>query len=85
MDIDKISEELGSATNIRFSRLVKICEQYFGKPRTKGSHHIFKTPWPGDPRINLQEEKGGTAKPYQVKQVIQALQRLKEQEDKHGG
>jgi hypothetical protein len=35
-------------------------------------HHIFRTPWPGDPRINLQKQQG-QAKPYQVKQVIAAL------------
>jgi len=40
----------------------------------KGSHHIWKTPWKGDPRINLQEVKG-RAKPYQVEQVIDALQK----------
>jgi len=47
----------------------------FGKPRIKGSHHIFKTPWKGDPRINIQKE-GKTAKPYQVKLVLKALDKL---------
>jgi len=42
-----------------------------------GSHHIFKMPWSGDPRLNLQPDKG-KAKPYQVEQVITALKRLKE-------
>lgn len=64
---------------VRFKRLVTICENYFGKPRIVGSHHIFKTPWPGDPRLNLQEEQGGKAKPYQVRQLIHALQKLQEQ------
>ena len=59
----------------RFSQLVKICEEFFGPPRTKGGHHIFKTPWPGDPRLNLQSDKG-KAKPYQVEQVIAALKKL---------
>ena len=45
--------------------------------RIKGSHHMFKTPRSGDPRINLQEVRGN-AKPYQVEQVIAALERLKE-------
>ncbi len=61
--------------NTRFSRLSKICEEHFGKPRIKGSHHIYKTPWPGDPRLNLQSDKG-KAKPYQVEQVIAALRKL---------
>ncbi len=63
--------------NTRFNPLVNICTEFFGKPRVKGSHYIFSMPWPGDPRINLQKAKSGKAKPYQVKQVIAALERLK--------
>jgi hypothetical protein len=78
MSIDEALEELeGNEGNIRFQRLLTICEEFYGKPRIKGSHHFFKTPWPGDPRINLQEGGGGKAKPYQVRQVIQALKRSK--------
>ena len=62
--------------NVHFLDLKKICEFYFGKPRQSGSSHaIFKTPWPGDPRVNIQNSKG-KAKPYQVKQVIQAIEQL---------
>ena len=81
MDITETVENLRSTTNVRFRKLLMICKNYFEEPRISGSHHIFKTPWPGDPRINLQEEKGCLAKPYQVRQVIQALQQLKEQQD----
>lgn len=70
--IEKLERE-GAST--RFSVLVKICEGFFGPARKKGSHHIFKTPWPGDPRLNLQSDKG-KAKPYQVEQVISALKKL---------
>ena len=35
----------------------------------------FKTPWKGDPRINIQKE-GKMAKPYQVKLVLKALDKL---------
>jgi hypothetical protein len=46
------------------------------KPRQLGtSHAIFKTPWVGDPRINIQDDKG-KAKAYQVKQVLQAIEKL---------
>jgi len=62
-------------TSTRFSDLVNRCREHFGEPRSKGSHYIFKTPWPGDPRVNLQSDKG-KAKPYQVEQVIQALRKL---------
>jgi len=74
---DAIGELEGHETNTRFQRLVMICTVFFGSPRVKGSHYIFKTPWPGDPRINLQSEKG-KAKPYQVRQVVKALRRLKD-------
>jgi hypothetical protein len=56
--------------------LKKVCERYFGAPRQAGSSHaIFKTPWPGDPRVNIQNAKG-KAKPYQVRQVLQAINKL---------
>ena len=45
--------------NVRFTDLKRICEEYFGKPRQTGtSHATFKTPWSGDPRINIREDKG---------------------------
>ena len=63
-------------TNIRFSDLQAVCEAFFGKPRqTSGSHMVFKTPWIGDPRINIQNDKG-RAKAYQVKQVLAAIEKL---------
>jgi hypothetical protein len=78
MEIDEAISELESRiTNTRFTRLVTICETFFGGARISGSHHIFKTKWAGDPRINLQKEKG-KAKTYQVEQVIRALKKLKE-------
>ena len=75
---DAVGELEGRETNTRFQRLVVICKAFFGAPRIEGSHYIFKTPWPGDPRINLQSGKG-KAKPYQVRQVIKALQKLKDE------
>jgi hypothetical protein len=62
--------------NVRFGDLKKVCEKYFGKPRqTSTSHAIFKTPWVGDPRINIQDAKG-KAKAYQVRQVLLAVDKL---------
>ncbi len=61
---------------VRFNDLAKVCDQYFGKPRQAGSsHRVYKTPWQGDPRVNIQNAKG-KAKPYQVRQVLQAIARL---------
>ena len=62
--------------NVRFGDLKKVCEEYFGKPRQTGtSHAIYKTPWAGDPRINIQDQKG-MAKAYQVRQVLLAIDKL---------
>ena len=60
------------------SDLKKVCQACFGRPRQDGtSHAIFKTPWAGDPRINIQDDKG-KAKPYQVRQVLLAIQKLED-------
>ena len=72
MTDEAIKELEGDEKNTKFNRLLTICTTFFGSPRIVGSHHIFKMPWPGDPRINLQAEKG-KAKPYQVKQTLRAL------------
>ena len=65
-----------SSQNVRFADLAKVCEYYFGKPRENASsHHVYKTPWPGDPRVNIQNDKG-KAKSYQVRQVILAIDKL---------
>jgi len=68
---------LNNPSNVKFNDLLRICTEYFGEPRIAGSHHIFKTPWVGDPRINIQKD-GKMAKPYQVKAVKQAIEKLKE-------
>jgi hypothetical protein len=61
---------------VRYADLCKVCEHYFGPARqTSGSHHVYKTPWIGDPRVNIQNNKG-YAKAYQVKQVLKAIERL---------
>jgi len=68
-------------TGISFKELCKVCDQYFGQPRQSStSHRVYKTPWHGNPRVNIQNDKGA-AKPYQVRQVLQAVQRL---EQEHG-
>ena len=63
--------------NVRSSDLWRVCDHYFGKPRQKGtSHRVYKTPWQGDPRVNIQNKKG-KARAYQVRQVVKAIERLK--------
>ena len=82
MELSSAIHELGSnPKNVRFNDLAKICDYFFGEPRQSGtSHRVYRMPWPGDPRVNIQNDKG-MAKPYQVRQVIKALERLKDNED----
>ena len=62
--------------DIRFSDLCLVCDYYFGEARqSKTSHRVYKTPWPGDPRVNIQNYRG-KAKAYQVKQVLLAIEKL---------
>lgn len=66
----------GNPADVRFVDLCKVCDHYFGQARqASGSHRVYKTPWLGDPRVNIQNSKG-RAKAYQVKQVLKAIERL---------
>jgi hypothetical protein len=75
------SDILTYPKNVKFVDLLQICIKYFGNPRICGSHHIFKTPWQGDPRINIQKD-GNMAKEYQVKAVLKAIEKLKDERSK---
>jgi hypothetical protein len=77
--IEKILEQMRrEPASVRYTALFKVCVEYFGKPRQSGSSHaVFRMPWMGDPRVNIQNEKG-KAKAYQVRQVLQAIDKLKE-------
>lgn len=71
--LDQMRREPGS---VRYADLLKICTHFFGESRQSGSSHVlFKTPWIGDPRINIQNDKG-KAKTYQVRQVLLAVDKL---------
>jgi len=73
---DILKQMVQNPKNIRFSELCKVCDHYFGEARQKkSSHRIYRTPWQGDPRINIQNDKG-KAKAYQVKQVLLALEKM---------
>lgn len=80
--IDRILAQIReNPANVRFTDLVKVCDHYFGEPRQRGtSHCVYKTPWQGDPRVNIQAGKNGKAKIYQVKQVLSAIERLEGKE-----
>lgn len=73
---DLVAEMCRNPKGARFQDLCRVCDFYFGEARqTSGSHHVYKTPWVGDPRVNIQNEKG-MAKSYQVRQVLKAIERL---------
>ena len=76
-DIDTILKKMRhSPTSIPFADLVRVCTHHFGEPRHEGtSHKVFKMQWVGDPRINLQDEKG-KGKAYQVRQAVEAIDKL---------
>jgi hypothetical protein len=73
---DIVAKMRRNPKGIRFKELCKVCEYYFGEPRQSSSSHcVYKTPWQGDPRVNIQNSKG-KAKPYQVRQVLKAVDKL---------
>ena len=77
---DLVAKMRQNPKGVRFVDLCKVCDFYFGEARQKGSsHRIYKMPWPGDPRVNIQDHEG-MAKAYQVKQVLRAIERLEAQD-----
>jgi hypothetical protein len=78
---DTVAKMRRNPKGIRFRDLCKVCDFYFGEARQKSSSHcIYKTPWQGDPRVNIQNHKG-MAKAYQVRQVLKAIDHLEAQSD----
>ncbi len=75
--VDTILDKMRNNPNgVRYNDLCKVCDHFFGEARhSSGSHRIYKTPWPGDPRVNIQNKKG-KAKPYQVKQLLKVIDKL---------
>lgn len=62
---------------IRFGDAVKVAKHYFGTPRSDGTnHHVFRTGAQGESLVNLQEAKDGKAKAYQVRQLLEAVDRV---------
>ena len=80
MDLDAAIRALrNNPAGVRFQELARYCDFFFGEPRQRGtSHRVYRTPWPGDPRVNIQSDRG-MAKVYQVRQVIRALEKLRDE------
>lgn len=74
---DILAEMRNNPAGVRFADACKVATYYFGEPRQNGtSHKVWKMPWPGDPRINMQLGEGRKAKAYQVRQAILAIDTL---------
>lgn len=77
---DKLLEKARrSPANLRFDELCQLAECYgFVQARTKGSHRIYKRPgWRGV--LTFQDDKG-KAKPYQVRQLLQVIESISDDE-----
>jgi hypothetical protein len=65
---------------VSFSDLIALCESFFGVPVIIGDHYIFETPWRDDPLLSIQSD-GLTARPYQIRIVKEALEKLEARHD----
>ena len=64
----------GGLQNVAFNDMVNLVEGFgFRLARTAGSHHVFVHPEIAE-LVNLQNVKG-EAKPYQIRQFLQVVER----------
>lgn len=64
----------GQFANVAFADARRLAEALgFELDRVRGSHHIFRHPGTGM-RLNLQAS-GGQAKPYQLRQLLDLVER----------
>jgi hypothetical protein len=81
-EVERLIEPLRrNPAGVRFEEACRVATALFGVPRQHGtSHVVWRMPWAGDPRVNLQRGRGGLAKPYQVRQLLRAAHRLLEEQ-----
>ncbi len=61
---------------VSWAELVGVCDALLGKPaRITGSHRIYDVRWTAS-RLLVLQPRGSSAKPYQVRQVLQAIDEL---------
>jgi predicted RNA binding protein YcfA (HicA-like mRNA interferase family) len=69
-----LEKVLSGSKNIRFNEMVSLIEAFgFRLSRVRGSHHIFTHPLVRE-LVNLQNVSG-QAKPYQIRQFLQLVER----------
>ena len=75
-----LAKALSGSRNLRFSEAAALAKAFgFHLSRTRGSHHIFVHPSVRE-LVNLQEI-AGKAKPYQVRQLLEIVERYNLQID----
>ena len=75
-----LGKALSGSKNLRFGEAVELAKAFgFRLSRTKGSHHIFVHPTVRE-LVNLQQVDG-KAKPYQVRQLLEIVERYNLQID----
>ena len=69
-----LAKALAGSRNIRFREAVGLAEAFgFRLSRVKGSHHIFVHP--NVPELVNLQDVGGKAKPYQIHQLLELVER----------
>lgn len=69
-----LAKVLRNSKNLRFGEAIALAKAFgFRLSRTQGGHHIFVHPQIRE-LVNLQEV-GGKAKPYQVRQLLEIVER----------
>jgi predicted RNA binding protein YcfA (HicA-like mRNA interferase family) len=75
-----LAKALTGSKNLRFTEAVRLAEAFgFQLSRVRSSHHVFVHPTLRE-LVNLQEV-GGRAKPYQVRQLLDLVERYNLQLD----
>jgi hypothetical protein len=75
-----VQQMRSSPATVRYAEACAVADAFFGTPRQHGtSHRIWKMPWAGDPRVNLQEGESGKAKAYQIQQLLKAIDRYQQE------
>lgn len=66
---------LAGSRNIRFADACRLAKGLgFELDRTRGSHHIFAHREVAGLRLNLQPDKNGQMKMYQIRQLLDAME-----------
>ena len=64
--------------DVRFEEAIQWLKDWgFVLERVKGSHYILRQP-ETRAKLNMQKDKSGKAKPYQIRQALKVISRMEE-------